>query len=103
MHATAELTHGAATVINVAQHFSRLKDRATGLIEQINAEERGFFTPTEDEQARHLLISYWQSRNALFELVSSFHQVDRFEPDQRPLAMMIAYAGALCLSMWRGL
>jgi hypothetical protein len=97
MHATVELTHGAATVINVAQHFSRLKDRATGLIEQIDAEERGFFTPTEDEQTRHLLISYWQSRNALFELVSSFHQVDRFEPDQRPLALTIAYAGALVL------
>ena len=97
MHATAELTQGAATVINVAQHFARLKDRATGLIEQIDAEERGFFTPTEDEQTRHLLISYWQSRNALFELVSSFHQVDRFEPDQRPLALTIAYAGALVL------
>ncbi len=97
MHATADLTHGAATVINVAQHFSRLKDRATELTEQINAEDRGFFTPTEDEQTRHLLVSYWQSRNALFELVSSFHQVDRFEPDQQPLALMIAYAGALVL------
>jgi len=97
MHATAELTQGAATVINVARHFARLKDRTNGLIEQIDAEERGFFTPTEDEQTRHLLISYWQSRNALFELVSSFHQVDRFEPDQRPLALTIAYAGALVL------
>ncbi len=97
MHATAELHQGAATVINVAQHFSRLKDRATRLTDQIQAEDRGFFTPTEDEQTRHLLISYWQSRNALFELVSSFHQVDRFEPEQRPLALMIAYAGALVL------
>ena len=97
MYATAELTQGATTVINAARHFARLKDRATGLIEQIDAEERGFFTPTEDEQTRHLLISYWQSRNALFELVSSFHQVDRFEPEQRPLALTIAYAGALVL------
>ncbi|MEO2016261.1 MAG: hypothetical protein ABGZ53_18025, partial [Fuerstiella sp.] len=72
MHATAELQQGAATVINVAQHFSRLKDRAAQLTDQIEAEDRGFFTPTEDEQTRHLLISYWQSRNALFELVSSF-------------------------------
>ena len=97
MQATAELTHGAATVISIAQHFDRLKDRAVDLIEKIDAEERGFFTPTEDEQTRHLLISYWQSRNALFELVSSFHQVKRFKSDQQPLALMVAYAGALVL------
>ena len=97
MHATAELHQGAATVINAAQHFSRLKARATSLTEQIQAQDRGFFTPTEDEQTRHLLISYWQSRNALFELVASFHQLDRFEPEQRPLALMVAYAGGLVL------
>ncbi|HIE97253.1 MAG TPA: hypothetical protein EYQ63_09615, partial [Fuerstia sp.] len=95
MHATAELHQGAATVVNLAQHFSRLKDRAAQLTDQIDAEDRGFFTPTEDEQTRHLLISYWQSRNALFELVSSFHQLDHFEPEQRPLELMIAYGGAL--------
>ncbi|MEO2024800.1 MAG: YiiX/YebB-like N1pC/P60 family cysteine hydrolase [Fuerstiella sp.] len=97
MHATAELHQGAATVVNLAQHFSRLKDRAAQLTDQIDAEDRGFFTPTEDEQTRHLLISYWQSRNALFELVSSFHQLDHFEPEQRPLELMIAYGGALVL------
>lgn len=92
-----ELRHGAATVLHLSQHLSELKARATDLENSIQASSRGFFTPTEDEQTRHLLISYWQSRNALFEVVTSFHQVDRFEQHQRPIALLLAYAGALVL------
>jgi hypothetical protein len=92
-----ELSQGAVTVIHLSQHFAGLKDQATALVNSVEASTRGFFTPTEDEQTRHLLVSYWQSRNALFEVVSSFHQVDRFEPQQRPTALLIAYAGALAL------
>lgn len=92
-----ELVRGAATVVNLASHFAQLKLRAGELIQSITASHRGFFTPTEDEQTRHLLVSYWHSRNALFELVSSFHHVERFGPEDRPLALAISYAGALAL------
>ena len=92
-----ELEQGAATVVNLAQHMVNLKQRALDLAGSIPPEDRGFFTPSEDEQTRHLLISYWQSRNALFEVVSSLHHVDRFEVDDRPAALAIAYAGALVL------
>lgn len=93
----AELHQGAGTVIHLSEHFAELKGRATSLVNSFEASSRGFFTPTEDEQTRHLLVSYWQSRNALFEVVTSFHRVDRFAPQQRPVALLIAYAGALVL------
>ena len=92
-----ELHRGAITVLHLSRHFARMKQRATELVNSFQASRRGFFTPTEDEQTRHLLVSYWQSRNALFEVVSSFHHVDRFETPQRPIAFVIAYAGALVL------
>ena len=92
-----ELQYGATTVMHLSQHFTRMKTRATELVNSIQASRRGFFTPTEDEQTRHLLVSYWQARNALFEAVSSFHQIDRFEAHQRQIALIIAYAGALVL------
>lgn len=92
-----ELDQAAATVLSLSQHLVVLKQRALELAESVQAEERGFFTPSEDEQTRHLLISYWQSRNALFELVSSLHQVARFQPADRATALTIAYSGALVL------
>lgn len=92
-----ELHEGATTVIHLTQHFARLQVQANELIASCGPSRRGFFTPTEDEQTRHLLVSYWHSRNALFELVSSLHNVERFTADEQPLALMIAYAGALAL------
>ena len=92
-----ELHSGATTVLELSKHFDRLKERATELLNTFQSSTRGYFTPTEDEQTRHLLVSYWQSRNALFELVSSFHRVDRFESEEQPIALLIAYSGALVL------
>lgn len=93
----AEIDQGATTVLHLSEHFKNLKDQATALVNSIEASSRGFFTPTEDEQTRHLLVSYWQSRNALFEVVTSFHHLERFETHERPAALLIAYAGALVL------
>lgn len=92
-----ELSRGAVTVSHLSEHFNSLKKRANALIESFQASRRGYFTPSEDEQTRHLLVSYWQSRNALFELVNSFHKVDRFDKEEQPLALLVAYTGALVL------
>ena len=97
---TDSLARGAATVVHLRAHFLRLKETATLFRNSFAASERGFFTPTEDEQTRQLLVSYTQSRNALFELVSSFYRADdaaTCTQDDRPLAVLIAYSGALIL------
>ena len=55
--------------------------------------DRGYFTPSEDEEVRHLLVSYWQSRNALLEVV--LEMKDQRDDDD---AFLAGYAGALVLA-----
>jgi hypothetical protein len=92
-----EISAGARTVVDVAEHFERLKQRARTLGEAAASSHRGYFTPTEDEQARHLHVSYWQSRNALIEVVLSFHHDETLFDELRPAGFLVAYAGALVL------
>ncbi len=92
-----EIFAGARTVIGVAEHFVDLKQTAFGMFESYVASNRGYFTPTEDEEVRHLLISYWQSRNALIELVVSFRDDEHLTDETRPTGFLVAYAGALVL------
>lgn len=94
-----ELDQSAATVVALAEHFERLKQRANELIAEFHASTRGYFTPSEDEQTRQLLVSYWHARNALFELVSGLHESNAGTEDRRrdPRVVLTAYAGALAL------
>ncbi len=84
------------SVLAIAEHFVRLKERALQFLEEFSANQRGHFTPTEDEQSRQLLVSYWQSRNALLELVSAY-QADEVEGEGDPVRFMAAFGGALVL------
>ena len=100
------ITSGARSVVGIADHFEDLKQVATSLFETSTASERGYFTPSEDERVRQLLVSYWQSRNALIELVVMLHQVssprskapeDQMSNDDRAVAFLVAWAGAMVL------
>jgi len=96
---------GERTVTTVAEHFRELKQAALDMLETYSASDRGYFTPSEDEQVRHLLVSYWQSRNALIELVVSFHgsfsddgsEDTRLSDEVRLAGFLVAYAGASVL------
>ena len=83
---------GVRTVLTVAEQFERLKRAADVLSVSAASSERGYFTPSEDEDVRHMLVSYWQSRNALLELVLEMK-------DQRHIDanFLVGYAGALVL------
>ena len=67
------------------------------MLAEFGASQRGYFTPTEDEQVRHLLVSYWQSRNALAEVVHGLLQSARTPEGAGPATFLIAFAGALVL------
>ena len=69
-----QITAGARSVIQLAVHLKELGLQAAALTESINARDRGYFLPGEDEQVRHVLVSYWKSRAALFEVVDSLRQ-----------------------------
>lgn len=92
-----QIPAGARTVVGIATHFEELKASARRLLSSFEASRRGYFTPTEDESTRHLLVSYWQSRNALIELIHSFHDDANLTAEQRPAGFLVAFAGALVL------
>jgi len=83
---------GARVVLTVADQFERLKASAGVLSEAAIASDRGYFTPSEDEEVRHMLVSYWQSRSALLELV-----LEMKEHQQADANFLVGFAGALVL------
>lgn len=91
------LSADARTVETIARHFDDLRAQASRLLAEFGASQRGYFTPTEDEQVRHLLVSYWQSRNALAEVVHGLLQSARTPEGAGPATFLIAFAGALVL------
>jgi len=100
------ITDGARAVVGIADHFNGLKAVAADLLEAGAATERGYFTPSEDERVRQLLVSYWQSRNALIELVATLHHAsskrsasdaEQLSNDERAAAFLVAWTGALVL------
>jgi hypothetical protein len=92
-----QISSGAGTVAHLAVHFEELKASARSLRERAMARDRGYFTPSEDEEVRHLLVSYWQSRNALLDLVISIRDDAAAPPDKRPASFLVGFAGAVLL------
>src|SRR5258708_35973858 len=74
-----------------------MQERALQLKNAFIASQRGYFTPSEDEETRHLLVSYWQSRNALIELVYSFLDDNQLPDEMRPAGFLVAFRGAPAL------
>src|SRR5260221_10512923 len=74
-----------------------MQQRALELKAGLEASRRGYFTPSEDEETRHLLVSYLQSRNALIELVYTFLDDTQFPDEMRTAGFLVAYSGALVL------
>jgi hypothetical protein len=87
----------ARTVAHLAVYFEELKQAALDLRDQFQVRERGLFSPTEDEAARQLLISYWMARTALFEVVIGYRDAEVVPPPLQPTRFLIGYAAALLL------
>ena len=84
---------GALTVPGLASHFRRLKASASEMQARGEATRRGYFVPTEEAELRHLLVSYWQSRNALMDLILSLRE----SPELELAEFLMGFAGALVL------
>ena len=87
----------ARTVAHLAVYFEELKQSALRLRDQFTVRERGFFSPSEDEAARQLLISYWMARAALFEVVLSYRDAEVVPESLRSARFLIGYSAALLL------
>lgn len=88
---------GARTVTSIARQFEEMKFAAARLLSSDAARRRGFFTPSEDQQVRQLLVFYWKSRCALVDVVTSFHRRLATSDDDRAGVFLVGFAGALAL------
>lgn len=93
----SEIISGIRSVSHVAVYFEELKQSARELVERASASERGYFTPEEEEETQGLLVSYWQTRNALFELITTFRADTELKDDDHAAMFLTAFAAALLL------
>jgi hypothetical protein len=92
----AHIATGARTVTHLADHFGQLKRTALSMRDSFGATQRGYFTPSQDDEVAQLLLSYWQSRKALFELIEEFVEIDGPKTRQTE-PFLIAYSAAIVL------
>jgi hypothetical protein len=92
-----ELAVGVRTVTQVADYFEELKKSATALTTRFTAQQRGYFTPDEEDEALALLVSYWQTRNALFDLICAMRFTAAEKTDAYPACFLVAYSAAVVL------
>jgi hypothetical protein len=85
------------SVVDIASYFQELRGVVLALAERITPSHRGYFTPDEEDQVQGLVVSYWQARHALFELLISFHDDEDLQEEDRPKAFLVAFAAALVL------
>ena len=87
----------ARTVNSVYSQFAELKQKAEGMAAYASKMDRDYFTPSEDEAIRQVLITYWQLRSALFELVYELRIAGHGKRNDYDQLFFAAYAGALVL------
>ncbi|MGI9473970.1 MAG: YiiX/YebB-like N1pC/P60 family cysteine hydrolase [Rubripirellula sp.] len=87
----------ARTVVDIAAHIARLRDAATALQGTFDTKQRGYFTPSEDEQVEHLWVSYHQSRAALLEMIHSIRREVGKASGEHAGDFAVAYAATLVL------
>ena len=87
----------ARTVVDLSSHMNRLRESAHRFHDSFSTGERGFFSPSEDDQVTQLWVSYHQSRNALLELIHEIRS-EVGEPDERSVGeFLVAYAATVIL------
>jgi hypothetical protein len=81
-----QLTAAAQTVAQLGDYLQELQAQVHKSFKSEIITARGYITPSEEMQVRQLQLSYWKTRNALFELVwdiwRSIERIDRATPQE---------------------
>ncbi len=85
------------TVNSVYSQFAELKQKAEAMATYASKMDRDYFTPSEDEAIRQVLITYWQLRSALFELVHELRIAGHGNRNDYDQLFFAGYAGTLVL------
>lgn len=83
------------TVSSVSAQIADLKKAADEMATYASSLKREYLTPTEDEAARRILITYWQLRNALLEMVHELRMQGARDRRRYDKLFLPGYAGAL--------
>jgi hypothetical protein len=89
-----QLSAAARTVVQLDDYLQDFKHQALAIVDPAVVTERGYITPSGELAIRQLQLSYWKTRNALFELVYDIwrdvERVDRATPQQFLVALSAA-------------
>lgn len=87
----------AATVVDLADHIGRLKEAAITFRNAFDTADRGFFSPSEEDQVLHLWVSYHKSRNALLEVIDTIRRDVGQASEEHLEDFAVAYGATLIL------
>jgi hypothetical protein len=89
-----QLAAAARTVAQLGDYLDDLKRQALAMLNPAVVTARGYITPSTELAIRQLQLSYWKTRNALFELVYDIwrdvERLDRATPQQFLVALAAA-------------
>ena len=97
MREPSTISLAGQTVINLAEHLSRLRGSASKLQDEFHASERGFFTPREDDAVVHLWISYHKARNALYDVLNEIRELAGKPSPSHLREFVVGFAAAIVL------
>jgi 1-acyl-sn-glycerol-3-phosphate acyltransferase len=93
-----QLDDDCATLRAIVPGLERLEAAMRDAQQAIQARQRGYFTPDEDDQVRRLLLAYRNYRLALYEIIEHATAYEQLrDPAQQLRTFMIGYAAALTL------
>lgn len=86
------------TVEHLSAYLAELRERAERLVESISPISRGYFSPSEDDEIQALLVSYYQTRRALLDLIHECLEASKTqEQEEYDAIFLTAFAGASVL------
>lgn len=94
---SADVQHAAETVVQLSQHMQSLRAGAEEFLESHSARERGYFTPSEDDQIVQLWVSYHLTRRALLEQICDYQVHTSWKRKIELPDFAVAYAAAAVL------
>jgi hypothetical protein len=89
-----QLAAAARTVAQLSEYLDELKHQALAIFDPATVSACGYIKPSTEVAIRQLQLSYWKTRNALFELVYDIwrdvERLDRATPQQFLVALAAA-------------
>ncbi len=92
-----QLFAAAQTVVYLSDYFQELKSQALAIYDPRAVSAKGYITPSQELQVRHLQLSYSKARTALLELIAEIRHDAQAPERATPQQFLVALAAATLL------